>query len=228
MIVASITLASAAATVLAAAPPAPRVYSDAGNIFIERDGVKTQLTKSEQDIDPVLSPDGAFVVFTRQGRAHIGKDENGDQSCEGVPKPDELRQVNIDGTADKLLLRGREGKPNEQVCRFTSKQFDSDGRRLYFLSPAWVTSGALHVYDLRRQESHFVMPANDVLVLSFCRNEYKDDLAVAMHRYLVFGGSYDWYWLFDSSGKKEIGPLGEFENPGDVVKRAHEEWCSSP
>jgi len=38
------------------------VYSDAGNIFIDRDGTKTKLTTSEMDVDPVLSPNGAFVV----------------------------------------------------------------------------------------------------------------------------------------------------------------------
>jgi hypothetical protein len=210
-----------------AGPESPRVYSDAGNIFLDRDGAKTQLTKSEQDVDPVLSPDSAFVVFTRQGRARTGNDDDDDQMCDAAPKPDELRQINVDGTAEKLLLRGRKGKPEEQVCRFTAKQFSSDGRRLYFLSPGWTTSGALHVFDMRKQDERFVMPANDVLVLSFCRNEYKDDLVVASHRYFVFGGSYDWYWLYDASGQKEIGPLGEFENPDNVVKRAREEWCSS-
>ena len=37
-----------------ASSASPEVYSDAGNIFIERDGTKTQLTKSEQDVDPAL------------------------------------------------------------------------------------------------------------------------------------------------------------------------------
>ena len=39
-----------------------RVYSHAGSIFIERGGGTTKLTASEMDIDPVLSPNGAFVV----------------------------------------------------------------------------------------------------------------------------------------------------------------------
>ena len=36
---------------------APRVYSDAGNIFIEKNGAKTKLTSSEMDVDPVLAPE---------------------------------------------------------------------------------------------------------------------------------------------------------------------------
>ena len=75
----------------AAPDPGPHVYSDAGNIFIERAGTKTQLTKSEQDAEPVLSPDGKYVVYTRQGRARSGYDLG--QFCATTPNRDELRQV---------------------------------------------------------------------------------------------------------------------------------------
>jgi len=203
----------------------PRVYSDTGNIFIESNGAKKQLTKSEQDVDPVLSPNGAFVVYTRQGRGRTVPGYDLGQFCTNSPKPDELRQVNVDGTGDKLLLEGREGDAQAQLCDFRSKQFSSDGQRLFFLSPGWATSGALHVYDLHAHEQHFLQPANDVLVLNFCSSKYKDDLVIQSHRYLVFGGSYDWYWLYDSTGKKELGPVGEFANPEDMAKEAHDQWC---
>jgi len=211
----------------AAAPQAPRVYSDAGNIFIENNGTKTQLTKSEQDVDPMLSPNSAYVVFTRQGRGSNVPGYDLGQFCTGTPKPDELRKVNIDGSDDALLLEGRKGDAQEQLCGFRAKQFKADGQRLFFLAPGWTTSGALHVYDLRTREQHFVLPANDLLVLSFCQNKYRDDLVIQSHRYFVFGGSYDWYWLYDPSGKKELGPLGQFDNPEDMVKQAHEQWCKS-
>lgn len=203
----------------------PRVYSDAGNIFIERDGTKTQLTKSEQDIDPVLSPNGAYVVYTREGRRHGVQGYDLGQFCVEVPKSDELRQVNVDATGDALLVTGRTGDAEQQLCDFRSKQFSSDGRRLYFLSPAWATSGALHVYDVRTREEHFLLAANDLLVLNFCTNKYKDDLVIQSHRYFLFSGSYDWYWLYDPTAKKELGPLGQFDSPDDTVKQAHEVWC---
>ncbi len=208
------------------APAAPRVYSDAGNIFIERDGVKTQLTKSEQDIRPALSPDGSYVVYTRQGRGRSVPGYDLGQSCVDTPRPDELRRVNVDGTGDKLLLKGRKGAGEAQLCDFRSKQFSSDGTRLYFLTPGWATSGALHVFDLRTHEEHFLVPATDLLVLNFCANRYKDDLVVQSHRYLVFGGSYDWYWLYDSSGRKELGAVGYFRSPGAMRKAAHQQWCA--
>ena len=206
---------------------APRVYSDAGNIYIERNGTKTKLTASEMDVDPVLAPNGAYVVYTRQGRGRTVHGYDTSQFCTTEPRPDELRQINADGTGDKLLLKGRKGNPEHQLCDFRYKQFSSDGRRLYFLTPGWTTSGALHVFDMRSGDERFVLPANDVLVLSFCPNKYKDDLVVLAHRYFLLGGSYDWYWLYDPTGKNELGPLGDFDNPDDMVRQAHGDWCAS-
>jgi hypothetical protein len=205
----------------------PRVYSDAGNIFIERSGSKTRLTFSEMDVDPVLAPGGAVVVYTRLGRGRSLHGFDVPQFCTTAPAPDELRQVNADGSGDRLILAGRKGDPEQQLCDFRMKEFSSDGRRLYFLTPAWATSGALHVYDTRNGEERFLLPANDLLVLNFCAGKYKDALVVAQHRYFVFGGSYDWYWLYDATGKKELGPLGEFAEPDDVARQAHSEWCES-
>jgi hypothetical protein len=205
----------------------PRVYSDTGNIFIERNGAKTKLTTSEMDVDPVLAPSGTFVVYTRQGRGRSVHGSVTIQFCTTEPRPDELRQINVNGTGDKLLLPGRKGDPEQQLCDFRRKQFSSDGRRLYFLTPGSATSGALHVYDMRSGDDRFVLPAKDLLVLSFCRNKYKDDLAVLSHRYFLLGGSYDWYWLYDPTGQKELGPLGQFDNPGDMVRQAHGDWCEN-
>jgi len=114
-------LAIVSAGAAKAAAQAAHVYSDAGNIFIESNGTKTQLTKSEQDVEPVLSPSGTFVVFTRQGRGRSVQGYDLDQVCTTSPKPDELRQVSVDGSGDKLLLNGRKGDPQDQLCDFRSK-----------------------------------------------------------------------------------------------------------
>jgi hypothetical protein len=204
--------------IAAAQSAAPRVLSEGNGIVLERDGSKKELTKSPQDVEPVLSPDGRLVYYTR--RAAGPRDE---QFC--GPKADELRVVGVDGKNDKLVLSGHSGDPEAQLCDFSNKQFSADGRRLYFMTPGWATSGALHVYDLRTRDERFLLPANDFLVLSFCKNEHKDDLAVRSHRYFVFGGSYDWYWLYDSSGKKELGPLGELADRDALLKIARDEWC---
>jgi hypothetical protein len=204
--------------IAAAQSAAPRVLSEGNGIVLERDGHKKELTKSPQDVEPALSPDGRLVYYTR--RAAGPRDE---QFC--GPKADELRAVGVDGKDDKLVLSGHRGDPEAQLCDFSNKQFSADGRRLYFMTPGWATSGALHVYDLRTRDERFLLPANDFLVLSFCKNEHRDDLAVRSHRYFVFGGSYDWYWLYDSSGKKELGPLGELADRDALLKIARDEWC---
>lgn len=186
--------------------------------------MRAQLTRSEQDVRPVLSPDGQTVVYTRQGHGRSIAYNLG-QFCTAAPQPDELRAVNVDGSNDRLLLRGRKGDGYAQLCDFRGKQFSSDGQRLYFLSPAWTTSGALHVYDMRSHEQHALMPANDLLVLNFCPGKYRDDLVVQSHHTFVFGGGYDWYWLYDPTGKKEIGPIGAFSGPDAMAKAAHQDWC---
>jgi len=207
---------------------APRVYSDAGNIYIARAGAKTKLTASEMDVDPVLAPNGTYIVYTRQGRGRTVHGYDTSQVCGTEPEPDELRQINADGGGDKLLLKGRKGSPEHQLCDFRNKQFSSDGRRLYFLTPGWVTSDAMHVIDMRSGDERFVTPANGILVLSFCPNKYKDDLVVLAHRYFLLSGSYDWYWLYDPTGKRELGPLGEFDTPDDMMRQAHGLCAGNP
>lgn len=219
LLVAFALLLPAGAKVEPAAAAEPHVYSDAGNIFIERGGVKTQLSKFGRDVDPALSPDGTYVVYTRQGAGYDG------QFCVDTAEPDQLRAVNADGSDDRLLLEGRKGEVEAQLCDFRSKQFSADGKRLYFLTPGWATSGGLHVYETQTGKQHFVQPANDFLVLNFCSGEHQDKLVVEQHRYFVFGGSYDWYWLFDATGQKELGPVGQFDSPGALVKAAGEDWC---
>jgi WD40 repeat protein len=206
---------------------AAHVYSDAGNVYIARNGAKTKLTQSEMDVDPVLAPNGDYVVYTRQGRGRTVHGYDSSQVCSTQPRPDELRRINVDGSGDKLLLKGRKGGAERQLCDFRQKQFSSDGRRLYFLTPGSATSGALHVYDIRSGDERFVTPANDLLVLNFCPNKYKDDLVVLQRRDLRLGGSYDWYWLYDPTGQRELGPLGPFDTPDDMVRQAHGVWCAS-
>lgn len=175
-----------------AAEAAPRVSVEGGNVLIEDGGAKKQLTRSGRDSDPVLSPDGRFVVFTREPEKKPA-DECGDRA-----QADRLMRIGADGNGEAVLVRGRAGrKPEERLCGFTAKQFSSDGRLIYFLTPGWATSGALHIYDFNARAERFVVDASGLLVLSACRNEHKDRVAIMRHKYFVFGGSYDWYWLYD-------------------------------
>lgn len=214
----ALVLAFALLPLAAQAQKRPSVSVLDGNIFVERDRVTKPVTKSGRDSDPVLSPDGTFVVFTRAPEKKGGSDMGcGNDS-------DMLMRVGVDGVREIVLLRSfASTRPERQLCGFTEKQFNSDGRLLYFLTPGWVTSGALHVYDFKTQKERFVVAASGLFVLNKCKGAHKDRLAVMRHKYFVFGGSYDWYWLYDPKTKKEIGPLGEIEDK-ELAKQA-ELWC---
>ena len=119
--------------------------------YIERNGAKTRPSSPPRKWTSIRCwrRTAPIVVYTRQGRGRTVHGYDTSQVCTTEPRPDELRQINADGTGDKLLLKGRKGDPETQLCDFRQKQFSSDGRRLYFLTPGWATSGALHVFDMQ-------------------------------------------------------------------------------
>ena len=201
-----------------------RAKVEAGNVFIVKNGHRRQLTKLGRDFDAALSPDGRFVVYTRGDRKPPPDDPS---ECKTGAGADQLRRVDIDGSNDRLLVAAHGGaQPPQQLCRFEEKQFTSDGRKLFFLSPGWATSGALHVYDFADKSVRFVAPANALIVLNFCAGKHRDALVLNQHRYFLGGGSYDWYWLFDASGRKEIGPVAD-ENAKrpEIVEKARDLIC---
>lgn len=191
----------------------PELSVAAGNIVVTESGEERELTNSGRDDDPVLTPDGKSVLYTRKGRRAAGDDAPSCVSGEGA---DELRRVRLDGSRDELVLQGHAGnEPQGQLCDFGGKQFSSDGRRFYFLSPAWATSAAVHVLDVATGKARYVLAGNDLIVINTCKGQHRDRLIVRQHRYLQFGGSFDWWWLFEPTGK-EIGPVGEHESPEAV------------
>ncbi len=166
---------------------------------------------------PALSPDAAWVYYTQSAKAAGGADdESGD--CLALAEPDQLRRVRADGSGDELVLTGKGSQEvTQNVCAFTAKQFSSNGATLFFLTPAWTTSSALHALDVASKTERYVLAANDLLVLGWCTGpDLKDALIVNQHRYLQFGGSYDWYWLYDPFGVKEIGAVGEHDDAAAV------------
>ena len=173
-----------------------------GNIqFTDKAGKTTALTSSSRDSAPVLAPDGKWVAFVRKvdgKKIATGSDEM---------EPTELWQVRIDGKEPALLLRCRESpKPESLLAGFENLQFSTNGKLLYFVTPAWATSGAVHVVDTTNRKERYLFAGNDLKLVP--SGEYKDCLLVQQHRYFVGGGSYDWFWLLRPDGK-EIGPVGE-------------------
>jgi hypothetical protein len=173
-----------------------------GNIrFTNKAGETTALTSGGRDAGPVLSPDGKWIVFVRKTdgkKIATGSDE---------VDPSELWQIRVDGKEATLLLKCRASEKTESVvAAFENLQFSTNGKVVYFVTPAWATSGAVHAVDTTNRKERYLFPGNDVKIVP--SGEYKDCLLVQQHRYFIGGGSYDWFWLLRPDGK-EVGPVGE-------------------
>ena len=173
-----------------------------GNIqFTDKAGKTTAITSSGRDSAPVLAPDGKWVAFVRKvdgKKVATGSDEE---------EPTELWQARTDGKEPSLLVKCRAGDKMESVIGgFDSLQFSTNGKLLYFVTPACATSGAVHVVDTTTRKERYLFPGNDLKVVP--AGEYKDCLLVQQHKYFVGGGSYNWFWLLRPDGK-EVGPVGE-------------------
>ena len=202
VIASSTLLVIATLPVQAADEPRPIVEATSGNIFLRsQTGEATQLTASGRDSTPVLSPDGRWIVFVR---AVPGK-----KISTGLDFIDaaELWQMRASGKEPTRLVAPREAENMQNViATFENIQFSSDGRWVFFVTPAWATSGAVHVVDTTNGKERFLMAGSELEVIH--SGEYRDCLLVRQHRYFIGGGSYDWIWLFRPDGK-EIGPIGE-------------------
>ena len=181
-----------AALLLAPAPAAAQTIGiDRGNVVLTRPGAApVRLTTGGRDRDPVLSPGGRRVAFVRGDTAHA-----------------ELWIVEVSGGPPRRLVAARPAdEPRANLIRISYPQFSPDGRTVYFLTDAWVTSGAVHAVDVATRRVRYVCPGNSLRVVP--RGEYAGHLMVHQHRYFVGGGSYDWVWLVTPAGP-DVGPIGE-------------------
>jgi hypothetical protein len=173
-----------------------------GNVqFTDKAGHTTAITSSGRDSGPVLAPDGNWVAFVRR--------VDGKEIATGSDEvaPTELWQVRIDGKEATLLVKcNASEKPEAVIAAFDNLQFSTNGKLLYFVTPAWATSGAVHVVDTTNRKERYLFAGNELKVVP--TGEYKDCLLVQQHRYFVGGGSYDWFWLLRPDGK-EVGPVGD-------------------
>src|SRR3954447_4971346 len=124
---------------IAAAVPAfaQTVSVKDGNIqFTDKSGKRTALTSSGHDSAPILAPDGKWIAFVRKvdgKKIATGSDE---------VEPTELWQVRVDGRETAVLVKCRAAeKPESLIAEFGNLQFSSNGKLLYFVTPAWATSG---------------------------------------------------------------------------------------
>lgn len=200
-------IAAVLCLVLGAAPlRGQSVEARDGDLFFRAgcDAGARRLTSSGADSDPELSPDGRTVAFVRG-------DPAGGTS---------LWTIRADGTGARRWVTSTAGDtvPERTLARFQSPRFSPDGRRIYFLSDAWATSGAVHVLELATGAERYVIPGNSLEVARAGR--YAGYLLVTQHRYFDGGGSYDWFWLFTPDGR-EVRTLGDDDDAVDRFRATY-------
>ena len=66
------------------------------------------------------------------------------------------------------------------VAEFADMKFSTDGRLVYFSTPAWATSSAVHVVDTTTRKEHLVCPGS---LLQVIHSPKGDQLVVSQKRY---------------------------------------------
>jgi hypothetical protein len=99
------------------------------------------------------SPDGKWIVFVKPGHGPKIETFSGD-----ALDPTELWQKDAQGKNLSLLVKCRNSnEPTDLIGGFYNLQFSTDGKLVYFTTPAWTTSPAIHVVDTTTCKEHFVI-----------------------------------------------------------------------
>ena len=210
------TALALAALLLAPLTMEGRPFVVDGNLWATNTtGVRIQLTSQGRDRAPKTSPDGRHIAFIRKSKNEACLSVGGPEDYPGDEiLADQVWTVDPVTGKERLLVSDRIPEKGDITKRLQqtiahiddpSLCFSPDGSRLYFISSAWVVSGALHTVDIASRSEHFMLAANSVEVVP--SGKYKGHLIVNRHRYFLGCGSYDWWWLIDPTGR-EIGPVG--------------------
>lgn len=172
----------------------------AGNVILAfLDGDSLTLTSGHDAREAALSLDQRQVAYVR--RAGKGRADGSD---------DELWLVDSEGKNPprRLLAPQPAEDPKANLTGFNNPAFSPDGRLLYVLTRAWVTSNAAHRIDTDSGATRFITDANSLAVVP--KGRYAGHLVVQKHKYLKQGGSREAFWLVTPDGR-EVRELNEVE-----------------
>jgi len=149
-------------------------------------------TANMSPIENIVAP-GGNIVFYINGTPEDAKNGGGGSEIE-------LR--NMKTSRSEILLKATPSdEPKDNLGGFSRLRLSPDSKTLFFQSMAWATSDAIHSLDIASKKTQFVTDGTLVCIVG--AGEYQGHLIVQQHRYFVQGGSYDFLYLYDVSGKKE-------------------------
>ncbi len=135
------------------------IYEEKGNIFLKVDDQVAQITSTGRDDRPILSPDGKWVAFSREiaGKIVECSERNDLWACPS----EQLWIINLETGSERLLLEPRTDLPPEKtkdiIYQFNGKKFSPDSKTIYFVTPAWATSDAIHTVNIDGSNERYVM-----------------------------------------------------------------------
>lgn len=166
-----------------------------------------------------ISPDKKWIAFVYRQKIVLPED------CESEPymgdsMVDQLWLYSINTKEKRLLVNYNFlcDDPEKTILHIERIKFSPDSKVIYFQTGAWQVSDAIHAMNIDGSEEHYLIPGGIAYVIQKGRS--KGDLVVGQHRYFIPFGSYDWLWLYTSTGKEE-GPIGE--DFGDEQRKLIEE-----
>lgn len=148
-------------------------------------------------IDLVWSPSGKQAVFAAVPDASPGPD------C-----PTELFELDLEAVTLLRLLQAQAGAldPETDLSCFYDPKYSADGLQIYFITPAWATSGAIQAYDRTTGKVAFITDGGPYLVIG--SGPHKGMLLVVRRKYPdnLDDGAYEEIDLVDPlSGKVVSG-----------------------
>jgi hypothetical protein len=147
------------------------------------------------------SPDGKWVVFVKQVSGPLISTGAGEE------QPAELWQVDARGKSPTLLVRSRNAQgPKDMIAGFDNLQFSSDGKLVYFNTPAWATSPAVRVVDTTNRRERYVI---DGVLKKVERTPHGEVLLVGRKKYDSEGDYYQDFLVFPEG--KVLRTVGEKE-----------------
>lgn len=217
-------------------------YEWNGNIFFEADGKVTQLTSTGTDSDPVLSPDGRWIVFSRELEDTL---EECKREIDWECPYDQLRIIDLKNKTERMLLESREKEKDVKkvIDYFRNKTFSPDSQTIYFVTSAYAVSHAIRAVDIDGKNDRYVTHGDTLQVV-------KEPLPPDIKEYLESLQEDDWriypkktgalliekalkddvkgYLIVDTSGIKFIHsktPLeGGWGSDGEYYKSEGRRW----